>query len=330
VFSIGFLATLPAVTALADPLPIPIKPIKPIKLDLIETVNVTQNVIYGSAEVAPDVNFKAGKGCALSSFSLSFRNGDHKFNAAGVEPRMTAPDSGVGRLTFHDQNTDDPFTGSAKWYQSPQFSSAWVEAQGSGEFDIPISTRPGYTPVLAGFVIKRADGSDANIRTFGIRLLPNKRGFRVTLLDDQGLDMGRLAALVGGNFAMTTGDPSLMIGGMVSIGAGLSGRFPDIDPTTHLRRYKIDLGYTFVADRVVATTGKLSGSSVRYESGRRPRSGERLAIQGFLLHFNNSDHHILKIGVNPENAVSDQPCIQWQDGNGRDPLQWQMDYVVLK
>lgn len=296
----------------------------------VEAISAQQATIYGSASVAPSANFKSGWGWALSGFAVSFKNGDHKLNSIGVQAGQV---DGMVKFTFRDQNTDDPFNAESFWYQSPGFSTGSVAGVGSGEFNLPIATRAGYTPVLAGFQFKRADGHDANLRTIAIRLTPDRKHFRVMLLDNQGLDFRGLETAVAAGFSMLGVDPLMATGVVVGPGAILTTRVADIDPKTKLRQYAVEVQYSLVPDIQIAAAGKLSGSTSAYESGRKPNSGEKIALQGFLFHFQDSDHHILQIGIEPEriNASGRNNPVFFCDGDCvRKKIQWQSDYVVLK
>lgn len=294
----------------------------------VESFTAHQSTIYGSAAVAPSSNVKSGSGWALSGFAVNFKNGDHKLNAMGVEFWQA---EGAVHFTFQDQDSNDPFNAEASFYHSPAFFTAATAAMGSGAIDIPIATRAGYTPVLAGFQFKRGDRRDANLRTIGIRLAPFKDKYRVILLDDQGVDFRGLETAAAAGFSLLGLDPFMATATLVTPAAFKAANPGEIDPKTKLRRYAVNLQYTLVPNSQIAAEGKLSGSSRMYESGRRPQQGEKLALQGFLLHFQDSDHHVLQIGLAPEKAAGPGNPVYFCDGDCvRKKIQWQAEYVALK
>lgn len=66
---------------------------------------------------------------AIAGFSLEYDSSDHKIQAIGVNidpiPAQGIPLQITGSFTFHDKNSDDPFTGSANilvLYLAPYWS----------------------------------------------------------------------------------------------------------------------------------------------------------------------------------------------------------------
>ena len=289
---------------------------------LSEPVTVRQASATGRVSVAPSTTMTGGQ--ALSSFVVNYRNGDHKLNAFSM-----APVDGNMEFRFVDQDGNDPYNLEGKWYQSTRFLPRTVSAIGSGEFDIPIAKMQGYTPVLTGFALERKDGTDANVRTLGVRMRPDNGAVRVVLMDDQGADFRGFEMAVAAAFVMNGGDP---FGAMLQLlpQAGSRVAFDEISRRNGLRQFKATVSYVMVPDNMIKARGSLSGSTRHYESGRKPGVNEKVVLRGFLYHFVNSDHHLLQIGANPGAAASGNQLAYFQDGDREDPKQWNMDYVVVE
>ncbi|KAF1686849.1 hypothetical protein B1992_05500 [Pseudoxanthomonas broegbernensis] len=259
-------------------------------------------------------------GWALAGFDLRFGNGDHKLRRIGVlgEERFV-------RFALADGNGDDPFNASARLSALPGVRVQQVSADGGGKFEIRL---PGRAPadstlVLSGFQFQRADGTDANLRNIGVWLDPQRNRVRVSLMDDQGLDFRGLEASLGAMAASAAIPlPGLLETGSVVAGTGaavkgigrMSGKY---------RGYRVTVQYAWIPNATVAQKGALAGTQAR--RGGAPSS--RIdALQGFEFTFNNSDHHLLGLGVNGRGNGE----AFFQDNNTDDPMQWSATYLTLR
>jgi hypothetical protein len=231
---------------------------------------------------------------ALSMFSLGFENGDHKFRRLQVLPE------GVGaRFAFNDSGDDDPFSAQARWVNVVGGSAANVSGNGGGRVitELTIPAGPAnHTFALRGFELRRADGTDANVRTLAINLAPSRTAIRVQLVDDERADL-RLQVLRN---------------------PGRSG--PDIG-----RRYNVTIHYAWIPNSAVLSQGSITGSERGRDAAAVPATGLPV-IRGFNFTFNNSDHHLLGVGIN----LADGGSVTFQDNNLDDPMRWQVDYAVLR
>lgn len=149
-----------------------------------------------------------GRTPALSSFRFGFFNGDHRFRQATLLPNGETFDA-----AFADVGGEDPWFIEAKWHRIPEATGGAVTAVVQGIADIPITRGPPNTTlVISGFEFKRADGSDANIRTLAIATDSASATIRTVLLDDQGTDYSNLARAIAVGFAFGAAgvpDPNL-------------------------------------------------------------------------------------------------------------------------
>lgn len=318
------LAALSASVGQAQPYQLTPK-IKPIITKVKSTptgeIKAKQANIVNTALVAP--NAPLNKGAVLSGFAFNFNNGDHKLNTIGI-----LQNNGKAEFTFNDQDRNDPFYASANWYSSPSIKQNSVYAAGGGEFDIPLAAPPlGYTAVLSGFKFERKPGKDANIRTIGVRLDPTTNKVRVTLIDDQGTDFRGLEYAVAAGFAMSLAPMGQMEALFTTGAAATSFVVANEFDKQNKRAFAVTVQYAWVPNDLITATGSVSGSGRPIESGRLVQSGEKPALTGFLFNFNNSDHHILQAKIDLTNSADGA---NYQDGNGDDPFQYYIDYVVVK
>lgn len=273
---------------------------------------------------APSEPFKAG--AALNHFAFNFQNGDHKIRQISV-----LQSGSNAEFEFADSNSDDPFGGYAEWYQSNSFISDEVIAHGGGEFDIPIpNPRAGYTPVLKGFMFRRADNTDANIRTIGVRIWPLTNVIRVNLQDDQGLDTRGWEQRIAEGLGIV-GIPLGLFAGSYHMynGGGVIGRV-DADINGH-RRYDVTVQIAWVPNSMILEQENVSGTQSAIATGRTPQPNEKSVIQGFLFTFDNSDHHLMRFmtSLNPAN-ISAPRHVAFQDGDVDDPKRWFIKYINLR
>ncbi|MEZ5498837.1 MAG: hypothetical protein R3E77_05315 [Steroidobacteraceae bacterium] len=314
-------------------------------------------------------------GAALSTFSLGFLNGDHKIREIAV-----LQSEGRASATFADQDSNDSFGFSARWYAAG-YPLATVSAVGEGEFDIALPRPPdGYVPLLAGFSLTRQNRTDANVRAIGVRLTPDLKFVRVTLLDDQGLDVRDYEALAGAGFALSLA-PVGGIESAVATGAAITGLAAAREfGKKGLRRFAATVQIAWAPHESIRRRGSASGSlPTKIDSGSLPAIGtcrstapgtncpktvspwssrpasnspscpqqleeriklrqeldpancatdEKSALTGFLFHFQRDDHHLMRLasGIGSYSTVA----VEFRDSNGDDPIQWLVDYAVVK
>lgn len=258
---------------------------------------------------------------ALRGFIIGFQNGDHKLRRMGVVPgdRFT-------HFAFADQNGDDPFRANATFSTFTSGQVGEVAARGGGKFEIPLpGTAPhGHTLVLRGFEFRRADGTDANLRNIGVWLDPARHVARVSLVDDQGLDWRGFERTIG---AALTGVSMTLPGVFEAQTAVDSARWwgqrtPEL--IGGYRAYDVKVLYAWIPTALVQRQGALSGT----DRMRDARSRDAIdALQGFEFTFNNSDHHLLGLGLNGDDENGQA---FFQDNNLDDPMQWSATFITLK
>jgi len=252
---------------------------------------------------------------ALSRFRLSFSPGrDHKIRRMAV-----LAEERFARFSLADQDSNDWFRAGAQWAVISQGEQHEVSGYGGGAYRLPLEPGPeGHTAVLTGFDFQRQGGTDANVRTFGVWLEEDDVGapvVRVTLFDDmgpdfRGLDETTLAAFGAAAipFGALVGTTALAVDGISRFSA--SGGY---------RPFAVTIQYAWIPDSLVIREGAAAG-----DNGERGFPGaSQVALQGFLFHFNNSDHHLLEVRVDPGSRV------EYRDNDQDDPMRWEVQYVVL-
>ena len=237
---------------------------------------------------------------ALRGFKLQFQNGDHKLRRLGV----TAEDRFVN-FALADSNGDDPFLAHAELLNLSGGQMAEVAGIGGGKFEIPLPAGPaGHVPVLSGFEFRRADGSDANLRNVGIWLDSQRGVARVSLIDDQGLDLRGLEAAIGASIGAVV-LPGVMewaapIAGVAApITGGIIGRRTIQQHYEGKRGYQVRVRYAWIPRGAVQAFGALAGTERTMIEPSQWQSAPRVdLLQGFEFTFKNADHHLLGIAVN--------------------------------
>ncbi|MEK8034171.1 hypothetical protein AACH06_25375 [Ideonella sp. DXS29W] len=261
----------------------------------------------------------------LQGFSFSFQNGDHKLNRIGV-----LPDGRVARLTFADQDGNDPFAARAQF----ALVNAGVVQQetkvGGGQFEIPLKGRPGDTevPVLCGFDFIRRVGTDANLRAIGAWIDEARQTIRVTLMDDQGADFRGFEGSVGATLA---------VGAVVPYGVLMGSAVSTFDAARRLtdggkyRPYGVTVCYAWVSPKLFEGNDQITGTSPTPSSGKRITGP--IALTGFEFFFLNSDHHLKEIGVfdlGLQAARGNADHVIFKDNNLDDPIRWAVAYRSFK
>lgn len=271
----------------------------------------------------------AGGATVLESFKLDFSNGDHKIRRIGV-----LADARFARFSFADQDSNDPFEAAALWWDVPSAVAGEVSGVGRQRIEIELPGRlAGHRLLLRGFEVRRADGTDANVRTFGISLDSGTGTASIILSDDMGPDwrgfegtMG-LAALLSaipldpvGAVLMTKAEAIGRINGGWEAGRSLPGR-----------PYAFTIQYAWVPDELVLKTEAQSGTEAWEERFVDERPTGRTAIQSFLFSFQNSDHHLDQVGIDLRGADTPRyrAPVHFRDNNLDDPMQWTVEYALL-
>ncbi|RZJ79137.1 MAG: hypothetical protein EOO47_11710 [Flavobacterium sp.] len=269
---------------------------------------------------------------ALSDFRLWFNNGDHKIRAIGV-----LHDNGAMLAKYSDQNGDDPFRVEANWINVPGATGGTVTAAGSGTFNIQLPPKPANTTlVISGFSFERQLGTDNNIRTISIKMDQEKAIAQVSFLDDQKEDFRSI-------FGPTMTSGVLMVvpfGTLIGIGSTGEAVITKMlnDGKSPARPYTATIQYAYIPNSRIRTSGAVSGTSrTSYTHGQIPIRLS-MALRGFVLRFNNSDHHLLGIGIHingmpkfpgQHNGAETLP-VTFQDNNTDDPIQWYVDYSLIQ
>ncbi|MEM6325836.1 MAG: PAN domain-containing protein [Bacteroidota bacterium] len=266
----------------------------------------------------------------LESFSLDFLNGDHKLRRFGV-----LADTRFARFSFADQDSNDPFAAEALWWQVPSGASGELSGTARQRFvaDVPAGP-PGHTLVLRGFEVRRADRTDANIRTFGITLDSDARTASIVVSDDMGPDWR--------GFESTTGWASLLsaipldpVGAVLMTKADAIGRINGgwgaSGGTVPGRPYAFTMQYAWIPNELILKTEAQSGTERWEERYATERPEGRLAIRSFLFSFQNSDHHLDRLGIDLRQANTPRyrAPVNFRDNNLDDPMQWTVEYARL-
>ncbi len=330
-FALASLLGLSAASAQVqiNPLPIhvPLKPL-PVRVDP-GTWGFSFTSINGLRDAGDSANTpNLGPVYALRGFAFNFNNGDHK-----IRDIRLLGDGPFTHSAFADQNGDDPYRFNATYTTFTNGFVGEVSATGGGKFEIPLGPRPfpasAYTIVLRGFEFRRTDGTDANVRNIGIKLDGARNVAQVSLIDDQGIDMRALLDTLGAiALAGASGLPGVIETTTVSeqqqdgsFGVdALQGNSPGM--VGKYRGYKVLVQYAWIPTALVKGVHPLAGASRAAPTVVAPID----ALQGFEFTFNNSDHHLLGLGVNGYAGNND---VFFSDNNRDDPLQWTVSYVTL-
>lgn len=271
-----------------------------------------------------------GGATVLESFSLDFSNGDHKLRRWGV-----LAEDRFARFSFADQDSNDPFAASALWWQIPSAVGGEVSSTGRlrSEIDIPAGP-PGHTLVLTGFEVRRADGTDANLRTFGITLDSEASLATIVVSDDMGPDWRGFESTVGWA-SLLSAIPLDPVGAVLMTKADAIGRinggWEAQGGTVPGRPYAYTIQYAWVPNELILKTEAQSGTERWEERFASEKPGGRLAIRNFLFSFQNSDHHLDRLGIDLRGANTPRyrPPVFFRDNNTDDPMQWTVEVAHL-
>lgn len=275
-------------------------------------------------------DIKISSAPALSDFRLWYNNGDHKVRTIGV-----LHDQGSMNAKYSDQNGDDPFRVEAKWLNIPEATGGTITAAGSGTFNIQLPAKPANTTlVISGFSFERLQGTDNNIRTMSIKMDQDNAVAQVSFIDDQREDYRSVVDPV------ATGILAIApFGTIIETGLTIDGILKGMSTDKNTARpYVATIQYAYIPNSRIIANGSVSGTSRSKSAmqGQLP-NWYQLAYRGFTLRFNNSDHHLLGMGIHlngintfpGQRGANDAP-ITWQDNNMDDRIQWLVDYSSIK
>lgn len=272
----------------------------------------------------------------LSNFDLHFPSTrDHKIRHMAV-----MAEDRFARFAFADQNGDDLFRSSARWYNVSQGVAGEVSGASFGATQIEINPGPAnHTLVLTGFEFKRKDETDANVRTLGVALNGEENTISITLLDDMGPDFRGFETTIGvaALITLTPFAGPAHIGTFADGVARLNGGTLEAGGRPG-RPYAFSIQYAWIPNTVISISdGARSGTQyidVGYENGESFYSyeppEERVALQSFYFTFMNSDHHLQQVEVDLKDDNRDWRAVQFRDSDFGDPMQWTVEFVTLK
>jgi len=256
-----------------------------------------------------------GEVAGLQRFSLEFSERDHKIRQIAV-----LAEDRFANFAFGDEDGEDDFTARASWAVFSDGVAGEVTATGGGRINLPLEPGPAnWKLVLTGFEFRRADGTDANVRMLGIRLVPEENVARVWLIDDQGFDFRDIEETVGWTALGGLFLPPL---GHVIAGAASA---PAAAPSRDFRPYSVKIQYAWVPNDAIILESSASGTVPRAEPIRPPDGA--IVLQGFEFAFGNSDHHLATVAVELER---DDPRVRFKDQGWDDPMDWSVSYAVLR
>lgn len=308
-----------------------------------ERLTASQSRSTHRAQIATESDLT---GAGLSNFAFGFYGSDHKIRQISV-----LQTEGKADIAFADQDSNDEFSFHGAWWKA-HYPMSEVTAVGRGEFDIEIPSGPtGYVPVLGGFSFEREPQTDANIRAIGVRITPDHRRVRFTLIDDQGLDLRGFETYAVTGLALSSlpfGTQEATFANMAVASASLLDKELSKDG---LRPFAATAQIAWVPPDSILKTASLSGANRFYESGTPPSSSERdsrsiapliralghgepvkkhkVVLTGFVFSFGNGDHHLRNFGVHL-NSDQSKSSISFEDWDQNDPIQWYVDYVEVK
>lgn len=317
-FGLTMFGILSAGSAIALPV---IKDVKPIVINTAVSSGVAQNNNIDAVLLSPSNGMSQGQ--ALSDFVFNFENGDHKINSIGLMTNADAIES-----VFADMDGNDPYSVKANYVVSNSFINGEVVGgfgrNSETNFNIP-APPVGYTTVLRGFHILRANGVDANIKRVKV-WINSDTSIGVYFSHDLGIDYRNLEIGKGyANWSGVRGDDSTLIGkDNTSVREAAIAR-----PNDRKLGLMVRVQYAYVPYSMLGNAAVLSGNGRTIATGTLPAAGKKVLLKGFEFHFLNSDHHLLQIGLRiPSNRT--EQAIFFQDNNQDDPINWRASYVTLK
>lgn len=267
-------------------------------------------------------------GAALSSFRISFLNGDHWVRHLQIGQRET-PQRNSAEFTLSDRNADDPFYAEASWYQSPSFKATNHTALGGGDFEInlPQDMARDYTPVIKGFSFQRRNLNDSRVRAIGLRVNPDGSKVRVTLVDDEGALERGWETTIGERFVVSQAPKGNLVAQNISQFDALA-RINSQEVVNGNRQFFVNVQIAWIPKAMVLGRSTVSGTNTSVLSGRSPLATNKTVISGFLFHYLDVEHHLMEIGISP-NVDGGPMAVAFQDMDLEDPIQWYVDFVSV-
>lgn len=239
---------------------------------------------------------------ALSSFYLSFSNGDHPITTIS----MAKLPNGLAEMYLSDTNFDDPYNAYGSWQIIPGGIGGQVSTtiSSGGIFQMPVPPGPvGYRLVLGGFKI--SNGGTSNIFSPGdtqIELLSINAHDGFPLPSDNAL-------------------------------SSISGSVRTNNPT---RPIQVMVQYVWIPQSIITMTSSARNDSpqdrpnagVRQRAqvlGQLPRSS-KYVVKSFEFQFLNGSHNLLSMGIHlgdaPLPVRTGGDAVTFQDNNRDDPIRW--------
>jgi len=273
--------------------------------------------------ISPTGTTLGGATPGLSGFSLEFRNGDHHIGWIGAGAR-TYSSSEVSAddflLVFSDR--DYGVAGS----ESGDPVEMWARYR-----DLEPLGRPGDDPP-PGY---RPDGPRR-------RLLVGGRGRGTTRVTMPALPRDMLFVLCGFSFRTSGSNHNLLA---LAVAPSPYDGFIDVTYRDNDGNddYSCEVSYSAVPHR--SRTGRGPQLPLYFEgpfeaslnfrgSGTAAREHGDALLQGFRMEFQNGDHHLLKCAVDlagpaaPPRASNPRLAVTFRDGDGGDPVQASVQYIV--
>jgi hypothetical protein len=242
---------------------------------------------------------------ALSSFRLTFENGDHPIRSLGVLKR---PD-GAADLSLLDSNGDDPASAYATWQIIPGAIGGEVSTRitSGGIFQIPVPPGPvGHRLVLGGFNVTNIGSGD--------RFESNDTQIELISINAQD------------NFPQQSTNP----------GSSISGTIRTNNAT---RPINVTVQYVWIPTSFITMSSSARNDSIPPRANRPVRQvstvigqvpeTDKYVIKSFEFEFLNGSHNLLSFGVHLNGATMPSrgnEAVSFQDNNRDDPIRWNVAF----
>lgn len=261
----------------------------------------------GYAPVAASVPLT--NAAALSSFRLTFENGDHPIRTFGILKR---PD-GTADLSLLDSNGDDPASAYANWQIIPGAIGGEVSARttSGGIFQIPVPPGPpGHRLVLGGFRVSN-----------GGSIGPFEAGdTKIELISINAHD----------NFPQPSTNPNSSISGTIKTDDGT-------------RPITVTIQYVWIPASFITMASAARNQSAPPSTDGLVRQRDRVlgqvpdtdkyVIKSFEFEFLNGAHNVLSLGVHLNGTTmtprATNEAISFQDNNRDDPIRWSVAFYQV-
>lgn len=257
------------------------------------------------------------------------------------------------------QNAPLVFQSALKPNNLPAIKSS-ARQDGQGIFNAATDNALNVNSALSSFYIGFVNG-DHKIR--GIGMMPNNDTANFTLIDNDANDpyhahaswwnipgaVGGIANFVGNGIdseIIPPGPPNstLVIGGFQAyiekftdcdisgfeVGFnGLNNRMRILMKSSCNEKIVRSGTYVWVPNSYITANKIVTGTQRTRDkvSGTLPNS-EKYLIRSFGFNFKNGGHHLYSMGISLEPPIA--TAVHWQDINWDDPIEWRVDYSLLK